>query len=80
MAVAVSQVSVAPYFSKAFGKYVLDKPSDKLFTAQRHLLLLTIISIIVITKGYGVFFLIDTLYPMVADGYFVGVTAKILKL
>lgn len=64
-----------PYFYKAFGQNMLCKTPDELPMAELHAFLLPPLPIIFISKG-GLL-LLNSLNPMVADGYLVGISTQI---
>ena len=64
-----------PYAHKAQWKDVLGKPADKLFVGQCHLFCLPATAIVFVSKVYPC--LIYLRNTLIADGYFVGVSAGV---
>ena len=77
MSVSVSEVSVGSYFGKTLRQNMLSKAADKFCAAKCHLFFYTSISVIFIIKTNRILLLINTAYSMIADSYFMSVSAQV---
>lgn len=77
MPVSVCKVSVGSYFSKAWWQNMLSKAADKFCGAKCHLFFHAGIDVIFIIKAYRIILPVNTAYSMIADSYFMRVSAEV---
>lgn len=71
---ATAQNAVMAYPHETLGQYMQGKPADEFIIIQGHPGFLAPVAIVFHCEGHALF---QVLYPVVGDGYFVGVASQV---